>query len=53
MADLDAPYCLDCYKVWAQYEDPDYPEKYCHTCGNRASTSMAKPECNSCYWSGK
>ncbi len=47
--DLDAPYCPDCYKVWAEWKNPDYVESCCHTCGKPASTSRARPECNSCY----
>jgi len=47
--ELDYPLCDECFEVWAQYGDLDYPEHYCHTCGKRASTSKAKPECNSCY----
>ena len=46
---LDYPLCDECFEVWVQYGDLDYPEHYCHTCGKRASTSKARPECNSCY----
>ncbi|MDP3878946.1 MAG: phospholipase D family protein [Dehalococcoidales bacterium] len=46
---LDRPLCDEHFRVWAQYEDLNYPEKHCHTCGKRASTSKARPECNSCY----
>lgn len=46
---LDYPLCNECFEVWAQYGDLDYPEHYCHTCGKRASTSKGRPECNSCY----
>jgi hypothetical protein len=49
---LDAPYCRDCYRIWSQYEDPDYEENFCHSCGKPATTSMAKPQCISCYRSG-
>lgn len=50
---IDHPLCYEHFKVWEQYEDPDYPEKVCHTCGRPAPTSMAKPECTSCYRSGR
>lgn len=46
---IDRPLCDEHFKVWAQYEDLDYPEKHCHTCGKRASTSKAKPLCLSCF----
>ena len=47
--ELDYPLCDECFEVWSQYGDLDYPEHYCHTCGKRASTSKARPECDSCY----
>jgi len=43
------PLCENCYSVWAGYGDEDYEENYCHTCGNPAPTSYAKPLCTSCY----
>ncbi len=50
---LDAPYCPDCYEVWAKWKDPDYVEPYCHTCGKAYATTIEKPTCSSCYWSQK
>lgn len=47
--ELDAPYCRDCYKVWAEWDDPDYEEHCCHTCGKPVSATMRKPQCYSCY----
>ncbi len=46
---IDRPLCDEHFKVWAQYEDLDYPEKHCHTCGKSWSTTKARPQCNSCY----
>lgn len=46
---IDRPLCDEHFKIWAQYEDLDFPEKRCHTCGKRASTSKAKPLCLSCF----
>ncbi|MBI4187852.1 MAG: phospholipase D family protein [Chloroflexi bacterium] len=46
---IDRPLCDEHFEVWAQYGDPNYPEHHCHTCGNRASTSKARPQCNVCY----
>jgi len=48
--DLDAPYCLDCYRVWNKFKDPNYKEEFCHLCGTpNQPTTMNKPLCNSCY----
>jgi len=46
---LDAPLCPQCFSSWAQWEDPDYPEKHCHTCGAEWETSKARPQCYTCY----
>jgi len=43
------PLCAKCYRVWAEYEDVDYEEKYCHSCGKRATTTYARPLCLDCY----
>ncbi len=43
------PFCPYCYDIWAQWENPDYTEKYCHECGREHSTSMNKPACPDCY----
>lgn len=48
-ADPSHPYCDKCYKSWRRYENPEYKEKVCHTCGEALATSMAKPQCYSCY----
>ncbi len=48
--DAKAPYCPDCYSVWAKYKDPDYEEEFCHQCGTpNELTTMNRPLCNSCY----
>lgn len=44
-----APYCKDCYKIWIKYKDEQYPEKYCHICGQEKKTTMIKPTCYDCY----
>lgn len=43
------PLCHECWEKWNVHKNPMYKEKYCHTCGKGASTSMAKPECSACY----
>jgi phosphatidylserine/phosphatidylglycerophosphate/cardiolipin synthase-like enzyme len=45
----DRPFCTDCYTTWAQFENIDYPENVCHGCGEYEATSMAKPQCYTCY----
>lgn len=48
----DRPFCRDCYEEWAQWENEDYEESYCHQCGKERATSFAKPLCRSCYSKG-
>jgi phosphatidylserine/phosphatidylglycerophosphate/cardiolipin synthase-like enzyme len=43
------PLCPKCYKVWSNWNDPDYVEKYCHCCGESNRTSMHKPLCKDCF----
>ncbi|MCH8910947.1 MAG: hypothetical protein IH867_09425 [Chloroflexi bacterium] len=45
----DRPLCDKDYGIWAQYEDPEYPEDYCHSCGKEKDTSYAKPLCTTCF----
>ena len=45
----DKPLCDDCYESWAEWQNGDYPESYCHSCGNPAATSYARPLCRSCF----
>ena len=48
--DVDAPHCLDCYRVWKKHENPEYKEKYCHSCGKlKEWITKAKPRCSTCY----
>lgn len=45
----DLPYCDSCYKSWVKYQNPDYEEKHCHSCGKAKATTMAKPLCKPCW----
>ena len=47
--DVERPMCEKDYAIWAKYENRDYPEKYCHSCGKEAQTSFRKPLCSECY----
>ncbi len=44
----DAPLYYDDFSVWVRYQDADFWEQHCHTCGAKASVSMAKPLCAKC-----
>jgi hypothetical protein len=47
--DPEMPYCDRCAEVWSAFENPDYQERVCHSCGRETRSSMAKPLCYSCY----
>lgn len=47
--DSEIPYCDRCGEVWSTFENPHYPERVCHSCGQDARSSMSKPLCYSCY----
>lgn len=49
---LRHPYCTAAYNSWNVYGNYHYKEKHCHTCGAAFQTSMAKPECLTCYSKG-
>lgn len=42
---VEKPFCLESYKIWNEYGDPDYPEKFCHFSGepSNGETSFNKP----------
>lgn len=46
---MDRPLCRDCHGVWKQYGAKDYPEKFCHGCGEPKKTSVARPLCSPCF----
>jgi hypothetical protein len=47
--DPELPYCDRCAEVWSAFENPDYLERVCHSCGRETRSSMSKPLCYSCY----
>jgi len=47
--DPSRPLCQDCYEVWSEWQNEDYEEKFCHSCGSRAAVSYARPLCQTCY----
>ena len=49
---LKKPHCSNCYKVWNQYKNRAYKEKYCHKCGSKTSTTAQDPVCKPCTGTG-
>ena len=45
----DKPLCLKCFRRRGRHKDRDYPEKYCHRCGEEHEVSMDKPLCLRCW----
>lgn len=45
----ERPYCVECFSVWVQFENTDYPENVCHRCGEFADTTMDYPQDKKCY----
>ena len=45
----DRPLCNGCYASWAEWQNWDYPERWCHECGEAHDTSRAKPLCYPCF----
>ena len=43
------PYCKPCYASWRRYENKEYEEKHCHTCGAEYASTLLKPVCYACY----
>jgi len=51
--DTEKPYCWNCFSTWSQFENYDYEEDVCHSCGEFESTSMNRPECYNCFIENK
>lgn len=45
----ERPYCKECFYSWNEWENYDYVEMFCHSCGDVEDTTMNKPECYDCY----
>ncbi|WP_340154102.1 phospholipase D family protein [uncultured Marivirga sp.] len=45
----ERPFCYTCFITWSQYENMDFQENYCHSCGSNNYSSMRKPQCRNCY----
>jgi hypothetical protein len=46
---VERPFCIDCYQVWAEFENAEYTEAYCHDCGKEKEASVSRPLCRSCW----
>lgn len=51
-SDVDAEQvlCETDYRNWRRFENPDYQEKYCTSCGEERKTTFARPQCKDCYY---
>jgi len=47
--DPEKPYCMDDYREWSKWKNPDYEDVFCHGCGGEVATTMNKPLCRECY----
>jgi phosphatidylserine/phosphatidylglycerophosphate/cardiolipin synthase-like enzyme len=45
----ESPYCMHCFSNWSFWQNYDYIERVCHSCGKDENTTMAKPQCYNCY----
>ena len=45
----EKPFCPDCFSIWAQYQNPQFEENVCHSCGEFKETCMEKPLCYTCF----
>lgn len=44
-----APYCQDCYNSWSYWNNYHFEENVCHRCGDSEDSTMARPQCYTCY----
>ncbi|TCJ17063.1 hypothetical protein EPD60_07060 [Flaviaesturariibacter flavus] len=42
------PLSRGAYQSWAKYSNPDFGERFCHSCGKKFSTSVRYPLCSAC-----
>ena len=53
--DPGKPMCFKHYRNWKRYPDLEYPQEYCHYCGEEQPTALVTPVsfktplCGSCY----
>jgi hypothetical protein len=44
-----SPLCGPCYGTWAEWQNDNYPERFCHRCGVDADVTKVKPLCYTCF----
>lgn len=47
--DPSRPYCNECFSIWVQWENVEFPETNCHICGEFNKTTMLRPLCYKCF----
>jgi phosphatidylserine/phosphatidylglycerophosphate/cardiolipin synthase-like enzyme len=47
------PLCNGCYFWWSVWQNPDYEERFCHTCGRETSVNYGRPLCGVCFSQGR
>jgi hypothetical protein len=45
--------CRKDYLAWAEYGRPNFKESFCTTCGEKRSTTYARPQCRECFDEGR
>ena len=45
----NSPYCQNCLNSWSYWNNYDFEENNCHTCGDNANTTKRKPKCYNCF----
>jgi phosphatidylserine/phosphatidylglycerophosphate/cardiolipin synthase-like enzyme len=43
------PYCRHDFEEWAEWENEDYEDTYCHRCGRDHAATMRRPLCATCF----
>lgn len=45
----DKPFCPSHWREWSRYHNYKYEEKFCHSCGKGAKTTINLPLCRDCW----
>jgi len=51
--DTGRPYCIEDYEVWAQTQNWNQKDRFCHRCGKAFASTKAEPLCESCQQAGR
>ena len=47
------PFCAKDWRTWNRFKRDEFPEKFCHFCGQTSDTSKGKPLCPDCFRKNK